>query len=113
MINELIDNKFDYLEDVMETRFQSLHIDLDILKENFFQEIDILEQKLILNNRFMRGTFEIFKIKDDISYQNVGTFYNEFCKEYFNYEFYDKEARQLITETDEDLAISIFIELFK
>ena len=71
MINELIDNKFDYLEDVMETRFQSLHIDLDILKENFFQEIDILEQKLILNNRFMRGTFEICKIKDDISYHAI------------------------------------------
>jgi hypothetical protein len=113
MITELIDNKFDYLEDVLDTRIQSLYIDLDILKENLFQEIQILEENFILNNGTVRGPFGISKQKYKISHQNIGIIYNEFFKEYFDYEFNDKEVSHGITETDEDLAISILIDFFK
>ena len=86
---------------------------LDILRENLFQEIQILEENFILNSGSVRGPFEISKKKYKISYQNIGIFYNEFCKEYFDYEFNDKEVSHVITETDEDLVISILIDFFK
>lgn len=77
------------------------------MKDNLFQEVDSLEQKLINKRPVDKiSNFSCAVFKDVIFKQNVGIFYNEYERKFFLYESKN-------SEDNEHLQLDMLFEVFK
>ena len=73
--------KFEYFQNLIEIRIQSLFIEIDRIEEDLFEEINKIEQKILINNsNEKRIKFSIGSKILEISKNSLGTIYNEYGK---------------------------------
>ena len=78
------EDKFNYLESVIETRIESIILELHEQAENLIHRVDLIEKRFKKEKKITKNCFKINKnkLKKAFLKANIGAFYNEFEKKF-------------------------------